>query len=180
MPDEEIPLRGDMLLTRKTDLMEALHNAAFRASVAAAGCNASKPDPDDGIDWIVTHRSRHHTIGRTAHIEVQLRSTSRISPPLGDYFPFALDGDTFERLTEPTHIPRILIVCVVPASIDRWIYADTSRDTLHLRHLSYWYRVQATEHTGKTQTTVQIPTAQIFDDLSLCEIMSRVGKGGAP
>jgi hypothetical protein len=180
MTDEAIPLRGDMIATRKTDLMEALHNAQFRASVAAAGCTSAKPEPDDGIDWHVTHRSRNHTIGHTAHIEAQLRSTSRVSPPLGDYFPFALDADTFDRLTERTHIPRILIVCVLPLDIDRWIYADPSSDTLQLRHLSYWYNVQAAERVGETQTTLQIPTAQVFDDLALCEIMARVGKGGLP
>lgn len=177
---EAIPLRGDMTVGRKTDLMEALHNAHFRAAVAAAGCTAAKPEPDDGIDWLVTHRSHNHTLGRTVHIEVQLRSTSRVCPPLGEYFPFALDADTFDRLTERAHIPRILIVGVLPSGIDQWIYADQSSDVLQLRHLSYWYNVQATERVGKTQSTLQIPTAQVFDDLALCEIMTRVGKGGAP
>jgi hypothetical protein len=174
------PLRGDMAATRKTDLMEALHNAQFRASAAAAGCTVAKPEPDDGIDFLVTHRSRSHTTGPSAHIEAQLRSTSQIAPPLGDYFPFRLDSDTFDRLTEESYYPRLLIVCVLPSDIDQWIYADQSSDTFQVRHLSYWYNVKAEQRTGVTSTTLQIPTTQVFDDLTLCGIMQRVGKGGEP
>lgn len=178
--DAVTPLRGDMTATRKTDLMEALHNAQFRASAAAAGCTVAKPEPDDGIDWVVTHRSRNHTIGRDAHIEVQLRSTSQVTPPLGNHFPFRLDSDTFDRLTEESHFPRLLIVCILPSDIEKWIYADQPRDTFQLRHLSYWYNVEASHRTGNTQTRLHIPTAQVFDDLALCDIMRRVGEGGVP
>jgi hypothetical protein len=175
-----IPLRGDMMLTRKTDLMEALHNAQFRASAAAAGCTVAKPEPDDGIDWVVSHRSRNHTIGRSANIEVQLRSTSQIAPPFGNNFPFRLDSNTFDRLIEESHFPRILIVCVLPSDIDQWIYADRPGDTFQLRHLSYWYNVKTAYLAGDKRTTLRIPTVQVFDDLALCDIMRRVGEGGVP
>ena len=174
------PLRGDMTVTRKTDLMEALHNAQFRASAAAAGCSVAKPEPDDGIDWVVTHRSNIHTIGRSAHIEVQLRSTAQVVPPLGDYFPFRLDSDTFDRLTEESHYQRLLIVCVLPSDIEKWICADQSSDTFQVRHLSYWYKLKPEQRTGVTSTTIQVPTTQVFDDLALCDIMRRVGEGGEP
>ena len=176
--DAAIPLRGDMTATRRTDLMEALHNAQFRASAAAAGCTVAKPEPDDGIDFVVEHRSRSHSMGRSAHIEAQLRSTSQVAPPLGDRFPFRLDSDTFDRLTEKSHYPRLLIVCVLPSDIDQWICADPSSDIFQVRHLSYWYNVKAEERTGRTSTTLQIPTAQVFDDIALCGIMRRVGEGG--
>lgn len=175
-----IPLRGDMVLTRKTHLMEAAHNAQFRASAAAAGCTVGKPEPDDGIDWVVSHRSRNHTIGRTVSIEVQLRSTSQVVPPLGNDFPFRLDSDTFDRLIEESHLPRLLIVCVLPSDIEQWIFADRPGDMFQLRHLSYWYNVKASHLAGDTRATVRIPTAQVFDDLALCDIMQRVGGGGQP
>lgn len=175
-----IPLRGDMAVARKTDLMEMLHNAQFTASAAAAGCTVAKPVPDDGIDWVVEHRSGSHTIGRSAHIEVQLKSTSQVAPPLGDYFPFRLDSNTFDRLTEDSHYPRLLVVCVLPSDIDEWIYADQSSDIFQLRHLSYWYNVKPEQRTGSMSTTLQIPTTQAFDDLALCDIMKRIGEGGEP
>ncbi|MFE6854691.1 DUF4365 domain-containing protein, partial [Streptomyces sp. NPDC057674] len=34
--------------------------------------------------------------------------------------------------------------------------------------------------TGQRRTTVRVPTARIFDDRALCEIMTRVGVGGRP
>lgn len=175
--DEEMPLRGELLQTRKTDLMEGMHNAQFLAVVAAAGCAAAKPVPDDGIDWTVTHRSSSHKIGRSAHVDIQLRSTSRLSPPLGNHFPFPLDADTFDRLTEPSHIPRLLVVCILPLEIDQWITADTSSSAFHLRHLSYWSSIKPEHRTGRTQTTIQIQTEQVFDDLALCGIMQRIGRG---
>lgn len=175
-----IVLRGDIALTRKTDLMEKVQDAQFRASAAAAGCTIAKPEPDDGIDWIVTHRSSNHLIGRRVNIEVQLRSTSQLAPPLGDDISFPLDTDTFDRLTEESYYPRLLIVCILPEKIEDWIYADRASDIFQLRHLSYWFNVRNSRRTGVTKTTVHIPTTQIFDDRALCDIMRRVGRGEVP
>jgi hypothetical protein len=157
--------------------MEQVQVAQFLACVAAAGCHAMRPTVDDGADWVVSHRSIHHKIGRTARIDVQLKSTSRLVPPLGAHVPFPVDSRTFEWLTEPSHNPQLLIVCVLPTDPERWVYADVATNTVQLRHLSYWAVVRPEDRTGTTQTTVHIPTAQVFDDLALCEIMRRVGRG---
>jgi hypothetical protein len=172
-----IPLRGEIAVTRKTDLMELVQEAQFRAAAAAAGCPIAKPVPDDGMDWVVFHRNADHLVAPQVSIEVQLRSTSRIAPPLGDKFAFALDNDTFDRLTEPTIFPRVLIVCILPPDIEDWVRADRVEDIFQLRHLSYWYSPRGVTKTGRTQTTVHIPTSQVFDDVALCDIMQRVGKG---
>jgi hypothetical protein len=172
-----IPLRGEIAVTRKTDLMELVQEAQFRASAAAAGCTIAKPQPDDGTDWVVYHRNADHLVARQVSIEVQLRSTSRIAPPLGEELAFPLDSDTFDRLTEPTIFPRVLIVCILPPNIEDWVRADRVEDIFQLRHLSYWHSLRGMTRIGRTQTTVHIPTSQIFDDVALCDIMQRVGKG---
>jgi hypothetical protein len=175
--DEDRPLRGDLLHSRRTDMMEQMHNAHFQACVAAAGCSSAKPTPDDGIDWLVLHRSSLHKIGRTARVEIQLKSTSCHAPPTGAHFPFRLDGPTFDRLTEPSHLPRLLVVCLLPPNVDEWMVADVHGSAVHLQRLSYWFVPQSDHRTGRTQTTVHIPTDQVFDDLALCDIMRRVGRG---
>lgn len=175
--DEDEPLRGELLRSRHTDIMEQMHNAHFQACVAAAGCTSAKPAPDDGIDWLVSHRSSTHKIGRTARVEVQLKSTSCHESPDGPHFPFRLDAATFDRLTERSHVPRLLVVCLLPPEVDEWIVADRTRTTLHLRRLSYWFVPQPDHRTGRTQSTIYIPTDQVFDDLALCDIMRRIGRG---
>jgi hypothetical protein len=99
------------------------------------------------------------------------------APPAGASFPFRLDAATFGRLTEQSHIPRLLVVCLLPPDIDQWMVADTRTSMLHLRHINYWFVPRADQHTGRTQTTVHIPTNQVFDDMALCAIMRRVGRG---
>lgn len=173
------PLRGEIAVTRKTDLMEKVQEAQFRASAAAAGCSIAKPDPDDGTDWVVFHRNADHVVARQVSIEVQLRSTSQIAPPLGDELAFAVDNDTFDRLTERTIFPRVLIVCILPPNIEEWVNADQVDGIFQLRHLSYWHSLYGTAKTGRTQTTVHIPTSHVFDDVALCNIMQRVGRGEA-
>jgi hypothetical protein len=172
-----VPLRGDLMDTRKTDLMEELHNAHFTATAATAGCEMAKPRPDNGIDWLVSHHSSHHTIGLTSRLEVQLRSTSRIAAPDSEFFSFPIDARTFDRLTEASHVPRLLVVCLLPKDVDQWVCADRLSNSFHLRHLSYWLRVKPEHRTGKTESTLHIPTVNIFDDIALCDIMCRVGKG---
>ena len=171
------PLRGDIAVRQRTNLMEQIHNAQFTASAAAAGCSVAKPCPDDGLDWVVMHRTANHPKRRQAQIEVQLRSTSQITPPDGDNFPFPVDNATFDRLTEDAYYQRLLIVCLLPANIEEWIYADRLGSVFQLRHLSYWRSLRNEPRTGNTQTTVRIDTANVFDDLALCEIMKRIHAG---
>lgn len=170
------PLRGEMTVTRKTDLMEKVQEAQFIASAAAAGCTVAKPDPDDGVDWVVTHRHGSHAPFRRVSIEVQLKSTSQIPPPSGEAFGFPLDRATFDLLTEPSGWPRILIVSILPPDIDDWVQADQVGNVFQLRHLSYWRSLRGLSPTGNTQTTVPMLTSQVFDDLALCGIMQRVGR----
>ncbi|CAM5231811.1 hypothetical protein SVIOM74S_05271 [Streptomyces violarus] len=73
---------------------------------------------------------------------------------------------------------KILVVMIVPRSQDQWLRAG--HDRLDLRHCCYWVNLAGHPITGRTRTTVRIPTTRIFDDRALCEIMTRVGTGGRP
>lgn len=99
--------------------------------------------------------------------------------PPGPAFSFTLDNEHLAKLARtPVSVHKILVVMLVPRSQDDWLRA--SHDRLDLRHCCYWINLAGHAITGRRRTTVRIPTARIFDDRALCEIMARVGTGGRP
>ncbi len=163
------------------------------------GLLALQPFPDNGIDWHVSHSAPGHTVDDEVTIKVQLKatyqlapnpparrppppSTERGAPPprhTGRFFSFTLDNDHLAKLARtPVSVHKILVVMIVPRSQDQWLRAG--HDRLDLRHCCYWTNLAGHPITGRRRTTVRIPTARIFDDRALCEIMTRVGTGGKP
>jgi hypothetical protein len=195
LPERTGPLRGTLATTA---CMETLQVGYLHAVAAAAGCSLSQPFPDNGIDWHVSHGSPGHTVDDEVTIKVQLKCTyqvppnppARLPPPstegaaspprlMGRFFSFTLDNDHLRKLARtPVSVHKILVVMLVPRAQDDWLRA--SHDRLDLRHCCYWVNLAGHPVTGRTRTTVRIPTARIFDDRALCEIMTRVGTGGRP
>lgn len=177
LPERTAPHRGTLATTA---CMETLQVGYLHAVAAAAGCSLSQPFPDNGIDWHVSHGSPGHTVDDEVTIKVQLKCTYQIPPnPPGRSFSFTLDNDHLRKLARtPVSVHKILVVMLVPRSPDDWLRA--SHDRLDLRHCCYWVNLAGHAITGRTRTTVRIPTSRIFDDRALCEIMTRVGTGGRP
>ncbi|MFD3524952.1 DUF4365 domain-containing protein [Streptomyces sp. NPDC058653] len=177
LPERARVLRGGLATT---SCMETLQVGYLHAVAAAAGCSLSQPFPDNGIDWHVSHSSRAHTVDDEVTIKVQLKSTYQTAPhPPGSSFAFTLDNDHLAKLGRtPVSVHKILVVMLVPRTQDQWLRAG--HDQLDLRHCCYWVNLAGRPITGRTRTTVRIPTARIFDDRALCEIMARVGAGGRP
>ncbi|MFJ4631843.1 DUF4365 domain-containing protein [Streptomyces sp. NPDC088847] len=196
LPERTAPQRGSLATTA---CMETLQVGYLHAVAAAAGCSLSQPFPDNGIDWHVSHGSPGHTVDDEVTIKVQLKCTyqippnppARLPPPpskegtpppprlMGRSFSFTLDNDHLRKLARtPVSVHKILVVMLVPRSQDDWLRA--SHDRLDLRHCCYWVNLAGHAITGRTRTTVRIPTSRIFDDRALCEIMTRVGTGGRP
>lgn len=171
------PLRGGLATT---SCMETLQVGYLHAVAAAAGCSLAQPFPDNGIDWHVSHSSRAHAVDDEVTIKVQLKSTYQVAPhPQGPSFGFTLDNDHLAKLARtPASVHKILVVMLVPRTQEEWLRA--SHDRLELRHCCYWINLAGHAVTGRRKTTVRIPTARIFDDRALCEIMTRVGAGGRP
>ncbi|WP_327313843.1 DUF4365 domain-containing protein [Streptomyces sp. NBC_01235] len=202
------PERGGLLPERAglhrgtlatTACMETLQVGYLHAVAAAAGCSLSQPFPDNGIDWHVSHSAPGHTVDDEVTIKVQLKATyqvrpnppARLPPPpstegaappphsMRGFFSFTLDNDHLRKLARtPVSVHKILVVMLVPRSQDDWLRA--SHDRLDLRHCCYWVNLAGHPITGRTRTTVRIPTTRIFDDRALCEIMTRAGTGGRP
>ncbi|MFI5620078.1 DUF4365 domain-containing protein [Streptomyces sp. NPDC051567] len=171
------PLRGTLATTA---CMETLQVGYLHAVVAAAGCSLSQPFPDNGIDWHVSHGAPEHLVDDEITVKVQLKATTQIPPgPAGPTFPFILDNAHLVKLARtPVAVHKILVVMLVPRERDQWLAAGP--DLLGLRHCCYWTNLAGHPVTGRHRTTVRIPTARIFDDRALCEIMTRVGSGGTP
>ena len=172
-----VPLRGTLA---NTACMETLQVGYLHAVAAAAGCSLSQPFPDNGVDWHVSHGAPEHVVDDEVTIKVQLKATYQVPPrPPGPSFGFTLDNEHLVKLARtPVAVPKILVVMLVPRERDQWLAAG--HDRLDLRHCCYWTNLAGHPVTGRRRTTVRIPTARIFDDVALCEIMTRVGSGGTP
>lgn len=171
------PLRGDL---RQKDRMEMLQDSYLRAVAAASGCTMAKPEPDDGIDWQLTHSSSSHSVDCQIDLKIQLKSTwtSAPNPPNG-FVSVNLSNDRLNMLARtPVAVHRILVAMIVPKETATWV--EASHDYFSLRHCAYWRSVTGETPSGKGHSSVRVSTAQIFDDVALCEIMKRIGQGGAP
>ncbi|WP_241692147.1 DUF4365 domain-containing protein [Streptomyces sp. N1] len=175
MPDA--PLRGDL---PKKQRMEMLQDSYLRAVAAAAGCTMAKPEPDDGIDWKLSHTSDSHTADCQIDLKIQLKSTWTSAPnPSNGFVSVNLSNERLKLLARsPVTVHRILVAMIVPENIAEWV--EASHDIFQLRHCAYWRSVTGVAASGERHTTVRVSTSQIFDDVSLCAIMERIGKGGAP
>ncbi|GDY76156.1 hypothetical protein SAV31267_056410 [Streptomyces avermitilis] len=168
------PLRGDL---REKDRMEMLQEGYLRAVAAASGCTMAKPEPDDGIDWQLTHSSDSHEVDCQIDLKIQLKSTwtSPASPSSG-FVSVNLSNDRLEMMARtPVMVHRILVAMIVPKDIARWV--EASHDYFALRHCAYWRSLSGEVPSGREHTAVRVTTSNIFDDVALCGIMERIGKG---
>lgn len=171
------PLRGDLRIKSR---MEMLQDGYIRAVAAAAGCTMAKPEPDDGIDWVLTHTSTKHPGDPQVDLKVQLKSTSQSQPnPQSGYVSVKLSNARFELLAQnPVIVHRILIALIIPKNVEKWVRA--SHNYMELRHCAYWVNIAGAKPTGTEESSVRVPTSNVFDDIALCDIMRRVGSGGTP
>ncbi|MGW8728382.1 DUF4365 domain-containing protein [Streptomyces sp. NPDC055808] len=160
--------------------MEMLQDGYLRAVAAAAGCTMAKPEPDDGIDWKLSHTSELHTADSQIDLKIQLKSTWTSAPnPANGFVSVNLSNNRLKLLAQTQVIVhRILVAMIVPEEVAEWV--EASHDIFKLRHCAYWRSVTGVQPSGKTYTAVRVSTSQIFDDVSLCGIMERLGKGGTP
>jgi hypothetical protein len=173
-------VRGDIAVTAR---METLQDGYLHAVAAAAGCTLARPVPDVWkTDWILDHPSTQHVADPVSPLRVQLKSTQQISPTdieNKESFSFSLPNDLLMSLAHtPVTVVRLLVVLILPSDVAAWIKATP--DYLALHHCAYWVNLEGQSITGEMSTTVQIPCANVFDDVALCHIMSKIGKGQKP
>lgn len=172
-------VRGNIPFTNQ---LENLERAYLSAVAAAAGCTFGEFNYDDGIDVFLKHRHPNHaSVGSVdAFLQVQLKCTSQVgpNPPSGQVSrPFS--NERFELYAEANpSIKKIVVTMIAPSDPGAWIRC--SHDAMQLRHCCYWVNIAGRSPTGERDTIVVAPTSQVFDDVALCDIMCRIGQGGAP
>lgn len=158
--------------------MEAFERAYVSALAAASGMNVSVPNPDPGVDMLVSHRDPAHR-GGVAHLEISLKATHRKPKPKATTLSVQIRRDRFNYLREPDWtIPKILVLMVVPESQDAWVRATSTTSVLH--HAAYWVNLDGREAATAEEPSVAVPLAQMLDDVTLGEMMIRIGQGGKP
>jgi Domain of unknown function (DUF4365) len=174
---EPTVLRGSP--ERLTDHMEQFQLGYLHAVVAAAGCVVvGKPAIDEGVDMEVSHRSAQHGREGVARLEIQLKATSQGKNTDGSIsVTLAKDRYDYYRHPSPT-MDKIVVVLAMPPEPDNWL--SSTPEALLLRHCAYWVNLAGAESVDVAEPTVRAPGLQVFDDLQLCQIMQRIGQGGAP
>jgi hypothetical protein len=167
---------------RITDLMEAFQDAYLRGILAAAGCVVvGKPEIDEGVDLMLSHRSITHADDEFAFLQVQLKSSAEGPVEDGKFVKTILSKDRFNTFRNPNpSVHRIVVILHLPEDQKDWLQVDKKVNAMLLHHRAYWVSVEGQPVATTESVTVKAPTSQVFDDLALCKIMSRIGQGGAP
>jgi hypothetical protein len=162
--------------------MEAFQESYVRAVGAAAGCVfAGRPDIDEGTDVAFTHRSTSHTAlgDNVARVEIQMKATGAAAPSGATHVSATMTRDryNFYATSNPT-VHRIVVIMVMPSSPAHW--SSFQPNGLTLRHSAYWVNLAGVAPSQAKTPTVSAPVSQPFDDVAFCDMMERIGQGGAP
>jgi hypothetical protein len=161
--------------------MEQLQIAYVSAVAASSGCVLSEPRIDEGIDLSVTHKHQDHTAlsDRVARLEIQLKATHTSLPKGASVISADMSRERWEyyNVVAPT-VHKIVVIMKMPADPTYWTAA--SRKALAVRHCGYWVNIAGNPDGGAHRPTVAAPLSQVFDDIALCSMMERIGKGQAP
>lgn len=171
------------LSERRTQFMEVYQTSWVQALAAASGCVVWEPKlVDDGIDVTLEHRHETHTSTpeRAVLLKVQLKATT--IPPSKGFISVKVSRQRHKQyaVADP-HISTIVVALHMPMDQENWVYAG--HRSLSMFGRSAWVNlagVNVDEGDPSDKLTVKAPLRQPFDDVSLAQIMERIGKGGQP
>jgi hypothetical protein len=160
--------------------MEQLQVSYIRAIAASAGCIVASLEIDDGVDVFLNHRSDCHTqiADRVARLEVQLKATSKKFSDSG-FISTTMTRNRWKHYrTKDPEVSKIIIIMAVPTRQEHWTYAR--HKSLSIHYCGYWVNIAGADDTDAERPTVKASREDIFNDVALCDIMERIGQGGAP
>jgi len=161
--------------------MESLEMSYVRAIAAAAGCVvAGTPEIDEGVDVMLSHTADSHQHDHVAYLNIQMKSTTSFDGVDGPSISASMRGDRWNYFStaHPT-IGKIVVIMSLPKDQARW--TEVGHDSLTVRYCAYWVNIVGQPPIDKdSTTTVTAPKSQIFNDVALCDMMQRIGQGGAP
>lgn len=162
--------------------MESLQAGYLRAVVAAAGCVVrGVAEIDEGVDMELTHTSSSHTAitDRVARLEIQMKATGVGLPSAGGTVQTSMSGQRYNYFETPDpSMHRIVVILAMPRDQAHWVFSRPKALSIH--HCAYWVNLAGAGTSSAGSVTVQAPTTQPFDDVALCDMMERIGQGGAP
>lgn len=177
-PAQPPVLRGSE--KRITDLMEAFQESYVRGVAAASGCViVGKPEIDEGIDLMLSHRHESHQKDKFALLQIQMKASAEGLVENGKFVKTSLRNDRYELFShDDPSIHRIVVILHIPENQADWL--RVTKKALLLHHRAYWVSIQGQPASTADRVTVKAPATQVFDDLALCRIMAKIGQGGAP
>ena len=151
--------------------MELLSLAYVKAVAAHAGYQVTRPELDnDSVDGILLA-----SFGNRPKIDFQAKATTR-NILRGSHIHFPLPVKNYNDLRADTLTPRILIVLIMPNAQLEWV--NQTHDELCMRYCAYWLSLEGRPEMTNTSTiTVQVPTANMFNDKQLTDLMGKVARG---
>ena len=173
------PLRGSP--KRHTDLMESLQESYLRAVAASAGCViVGRPEIDEGVDVMLSHTADGHQYDHTAYLNIQMKSTSAFEGVNAQSISASISGKRWNYFCAPNPtIGKIIVIMSLPKDQAKW--TEAAHEALTVRYCAYWVNIEGrTPVDENTTTKVTAPKSQIFNDIALCDMMERIGRGGKP
>ena len=115
--------------------------------------------------------------GKRPRIEFQAKATARdVVRESNVHFPLSVKN--YDDLRLEAINPRILIVLVMPESIDEWI--NQTDEELCLRYCAYWVSLNGRPASSNQDTiTVYLPLVNVFDSAQLTRMMQSTERTGA-
>lgn len=147
------------------------HTVAARAGYA---CQITQTDIES-VDLTILAQGEIVLGARhSPRIEVQVKSTSQ-EVLREDHLPFPLPVKNYNELRISCVLPRILVVLLLPESVDDWLAQDEL--LLSLRHCAYWISLRGqAETTNQKTVTVHVPRAQLFSPEHLIQLMKQAAR----
>ena len=147
--------------------------AYVQAVAAVAGLTHSVDSvDDDSIDMRLSAASSY--IVRAPRLEAQLKCTQDQDFEDG-FLKYDLKLKNYEDLSVDCSVPRILVVVVVPPTIEEWLLHDEHSMALH--HCGYWVSLaNRPPTTNESSVRVRLPRHQIFNVAGLLDIMHKISR----
>lgn len=163
------------------DQKEHFSYAYARAVAAAAAVSVARPEVDDDSVDLVLYQKGTGSVFRSPRLDIQVKCTEdgAVTVSATDiHYPLKLKNYD-ELRPDNLLIPRILLVVLVPSTLDEWL-AHTSEE-LAMRRAGYWLSLRGMPKSqNETNVTVCVPLANEFSVTQLRAIMSRIGDGQPP
>lgn len=162
------------------DLKAEFSQAYVRAVAHAAGYFVNEPGrlmDGDGVDLTIFERGPGGVI-RSPRLDLQLKATA--VRPMEDPFPFDLEVKNYDQLRATNlQVPRILVVVVVPPTIDEWV--SSTEERLLLRHCGYFKSLRGEPESSNTaKIRVRLDRSACFHVAELRQLMSGIRLGQQP